>query len=848
MTDFEEQSRGVTAPDNAEPVAALDEDAQNSRDDALQPARDRAFEDLTLADVVNQFVFAPADTWRKVVQVAKSSPNTDAVQRAERLLPPARQPFRLPQPLVFSESAAVEDTPDIRHYEALLLGIRLCALILAVIGTGIMATRRFGTANGLVEGTPFVLIGFALWIAGEGLARRGKAETMVDTAPQHLFQADSESIFSVSWPRAAFAALGVVCSLQTWNYTTGNIITTEGFWFWIASIVLWAAALVPSYQVVYAGWAAIHAKIRGFQIRSNWTLVALVLIVLLGAIFRLSNLRSVPPEMTSDHVEKLLDAQRVLDGTHQIFFSNNGGREPFQMYAMALFSQLPGLSMSFPTLKLLSVLEGLITLPVLWWMGRAVIGDDDPKLGNLVGLALAGLVAASYWHTGLSRLALRIVMTPLVTGLLIIFLSRALRHNQRSDYIKAGLVLGFGLYTYQAVRMLPVVVLLGIGLALLLKARSLRTAGVYLYNLGVLVVIAGIVFVPMLHFWVEYPDDFWRRTSGRLLGDDLIQTTDESGQLIERTATLDERLAAFRENVPILLNNLAVVLLMFNWKGDVAWINGAPNRPAMDPLTGALLIVGLAAWTVLMWRRRRDPVIWLMPAMLFIMLLPSALSIAYPVENPSATRTSGALPEAYLFAALPLALFMRSTIRLAPGRQGVVFAGGFLTVAALVAFSINSNLYFGTEREEYLGSYLTSSLPYSEAGRALTGFANSGGGYGNAFMIAYPYWWDHRAVGIEAGLMDWPNGIVTRDDILRFMSESAQRVDRYRFDPERDILFLYSPADFETQALLKEWFPKGYEQIMTSYQPEDSYAMFRVPRLGQESFVRLIEMRLTGQG
>jgi hypothetical protein len=44
-----------------------------------------------------------------------------------------------------------------------------------------------------------------------------------------------------------------------------------------------------------------------------------------------------------------------------------------------------------------------------------------------------------------TRLSLRIVLTPLVASLLIIYLTRAMRFNRRMDYIKAGLVLGFGL-------------------------------------------------------------------------------------------------------------------------------------------------------------------------------------------------------------------------------------------------------------------------------------------------------------------------------------------------------------------------------------------------------------------
>ena len=822
-------------------------------------------ENLTLAEALARFVRAPGVTWRAFVELARSPaekqpPETVIVKPATTFL---TSPLSQTAPSIEMPSLSVTPlSEEQRIREAVRLSLWLVALVIALVGTSLMATQR-RDGIGLQQGAIFASVAFAFWLAAEAYGRRARAISRVavneaDTAPQPAIRKEpwDKALSGFILPRVVLAAMGAWCSLQVWNATSHNIFSTEGFWLWIASIMLWVAAFAPGIERIGASIPAVISAVRNFRPRLNGTVIALALIVLLGAIFRLSDLPGVPPEMTSDHVEKLLDAQRVLDGTHQIFFPNNGGREPFQMYAMALFSRLPGLGMNFTTLKLLSALEGIITLPVLWWMGREVAGKDDAKLGNLVGLALAALVAASYWHVALSRLALRIVLTPLVTALLIIYLSRAMRDNRRSDYIKAGLVLGFGLYTYQAVRILPVVVLIGVGLAIAFKARSLRTLGTYLTNLAVLIVIAGVVFVPLLHFWVEYPDDFWRRTSGRLLGDDVIQTTDEAGNLVQRTPTLDERWTAFGQNLPILLDNIGKALLMFNWKGDVAWINGAPNHPAMDPLTGALLLVGLAAWLARMVRRR-DPVDWLLPVMLFIMLLPSALSIAYPVENPSATRTSGALPEAYLFAALPLALIMRASIRLAPGRRGAVLAAGAAGIVTLLAFGANADLYFGRDREEYVGSYLISSLPYSEIGRSLKGFAESGGSYGNAFMVAYPYWWDHRAIGIEAGLVDWPNGIVSRDQIVQFLWDASQRTDSYRFDPERDILFYYNycvacpddaKGDVETEALLKELFPTGYTQYVVSYQPEDSYAMFRVPRLGQQGFTRLMETALTGAG
>ena len=64
--------------------------------------------------------------------------------------------------------------------------------------------------------------------------------------------------------------------------------------------------------------------------------------------------------MTDDHVEKILDAGLVRDGARHIWFANNGGREPFQMYAIALASYLPSLDINHFTIKWVSSVESLL--------------------------------------------------------------------------------------------------------------------------------------------------------------------------------------------------------------------------------------------------------------------------------------------------------------------------------------------------------------------------------------------------------------------------------------------------------------------------------------------------------
>src|SRR5204863_5226645 len=74
-------------------------------------------------------------------------------------------------------------------------------------------------------------------------------------------------------------------------------------------------------------------------------------------------------------------------------------------------------------------------------------------------------------HVLLSRLGLRIVLAPLFVSLVALFTIRALRLGARGDFLRAGLALGAGLYAYQNVRMVPVLLTAGAACAFFVARR-----------------------------------------------------------------------------------------------------------------------------------------------------------------------------------------------------------------------------------------------------------------------------------------------------------------------------------------------------------------------------------------
>ena len=758
-------------------------------------------ETLTLAQLCYRLLRRPRRTLRELRQIIRT-PASDAT-------PQLQAPTKDLSPRTTLRSWSL---PSVAAWS---LGLRLLALALALWSTKVLVSdpgRQYDEL--LARGALLLLPALVLWLLADWLF----------AWPRHLSHERSlpraEPLVAVSGRRRhrLLAALaGALCCVLAWRFTAHNHITFIGLGAWLTSMMLWLYALTPGAVDLRVWYCGLSARLKRVSWRRRETL-ALALILLLAAGLRLGQLDTVMPEMTSDHVEKIRDAWRVNRGELNVFFANNGGREPLQMYAMALLAQLPGLDFNFYTLKLLSALEGIVAVLLLYWTGCVLVGG---RAGRLVGLLTGALVAVGYWHILLSRLGLRIVLTTGVAALLLLFLWRALRHNRRGDFLAAGLVIGLGLYTYQAARMLPLVVVTGVALTLLLRADGQRLS--LLRNFAALALIALVAFVPLGGFALEYPQDFWRRTTSRVLGDVPV-TTEVEISAGEQLAVLTTRLA----------ENLGDALLMFNWRGDVAWISGAPGKPALDPWTGALFLLGLVVWARRILRKR-SVLDLLLPLTLLIMLLPTALALSFPVENPSHTRASGALPAVFLIAALPLAQLsglLRHQLR---GRLGLLCAAGLVLVLLAGALRESHRRYF----VENLLAWQQATFPYATAGQVLAAFVAVTDAPGNAFIIAWPHWWDHRAVGIEGGLQEWPNGVVEIEQLPDFLVRATARQGAYRLEPERDLLFFLSPEDEDSVARLQAWFPQGQLQQRHSERARDEFLLYRVPPPGEASLQRL---------
>lgn len=806
----------------------------DTQDLPSQP-QERRFDELTLAEMLRELFRAPAAT------VGALRVILNAPRRQSSPMVKMRAAYASVQTAVSDETGEWEPVSSTTELWAWVrLGLWFMAVIAGV--TGCLAVYQVLFNGERIAGLNFtdVKFGFWWWIAAMIL---GVAAETIGwygglTTPRPERVEPSVSIpfrwfaFAAAFPLGALAYLG-----QGFNeFTVGGVLG------WVLCVMMLCIAFWPRGVNLQTAGERVITGIIAAPRKKPWVMLGLLAVMLVAGYMRFARFDTIPLEMTSDHIEKLLDSQRVADGARDIFFASNGGREPFQMYFVAFLGSFTG-GLNFNTLKLAAAIESLAGVLVFYFLGRAIVGEDS-RFADGFGLLFALMGAVGYWHLVVTRVSLRIMLTPLITSLTLWALVRLVRWNRRGDAIWAGLLLGAGVYGYQALRLLPVLGALAVVIGVVLVAKTWRQRGAYLVNLLVMAALSFAVFLPLLRYANDYPDDFWRRASGRLLGEDSICDYDANNGCIPRSPTLGERIEAFSKNIPALGENFVRALGMFTYRGDVAWLHNAPNYPVFEPLMGGFLMVGIGA-SVVWGIRRRDVVPLFLILSLLVMLVPSASAIANVIENPSNTRASGAMPSAYFLAAFGLAGVIAAVAALMPVNWRTPVAVIMATGVAFLSGSQAQNILFGP----YDDFYQTSWSPEREAGEFVRGFVDSGGTWGNVYLLSYAHFFDYRGVAIQAGLKPgvFPNGDIAPESLPRFIGHNLGRRwdDPWVLDPTRDLLILYSSNDETTGDLLKKWFPTGYALYYetrkdTPWLRSEPFWAYRVPAPGREALEALI--------
>ena len=368
---------------------------------------------------------------------------------------------------------------------------------------------------------------------------------------------------------------------------------------------------------------------------------ALVAILLVATALRVigvdnfpSPLGATPPGLEHDEVAHWLINRDILAGEHAIYFIEAYGHEALYHYAQALFGAAVGDHAL--ALRLPSVYLGVLLVAVGYALGRRLFGAR-------VGLLSAAFLAVLFWPVFYSRLALRAMALPAISGLSAIAWWRGFSEGQGESgpdsspahsppvpwstkwLLVGGLLAGLSLHTYMAGRAVPIFYALYCGYLALFHRPAFRAnwRGIALFWLAL-----AAVALPLVAF--------------------LLLNPGAEARIGEVDAPLRALLAG--DPRPVLAN-AAQIAAGFGLRGDPLWRQGIAGRPVFDPVLALLFYAGVA---LCLWR-------WREPRHAFVLLwlAASVIPSLVTVDAPSTIRMINALPVLMLFPLLAVSAATR---------------------------------------------------------------------------------------------------------------------------------------------------------------------------------------------
>lgn len=579
--------------------------------------------------------------------------------------------------------------------------------------------------------------------------------------------------------RVPFLAIALVLTPAVFVESSDNLFRPLGVLVWVASILLFLAGLPHSRRWDRAFFVPRDvASSKGLTFR--WDILALLAITLVGAFYRFYRLDGILAEMGTDLPLKYGNIEQVLKGNYMVFFTSFPGREPLFFYFASIFAKVFGLS--FLTIKFSAAVVGTITIPALFITARRLFNTE-------VGLYAALLLAINHWHITLSRIGYRAILLPLFVFVLLYLIARAMDRRRDWDFAFVGLWIGLGMYTYNSWLLSPIAfVVATLGLLVAHRDISIRVVARFV---AIAAFGSFLVFLPLARFGIEHPESYFFRVATRITSQEQPLPADTIG---------------------VFADNLKRTLGMFNYRGDSVFVVNVPYLREMEFTTAVLFVLG-TCFVLARWRRGYNIAAL---SIFLLMLMPSALSIAFPNEVPSSDRASGGVAMAFLFAGVPLAMLRQHLgqwlpfVRAGPvavripvsSDHEVRVKGSFGFDTRWLVPAVGLLLLVGDARSSYQTYFVDYAFaqPYHnyplslELARALDDFA----GNGPVFIKYLPYWYDGNA--LRAQLQRTPRTWANESDHFDTTMPPFQ-------DFEGRFLYILHPDDKEALAFLEETFP-----------------------------------------
>ena len=406
---------------------------------------------------------------------------------------------------------------------------------------------------------------------------------------------------------------------------------------WLIGIGIWASYFWPD-------------RVEGIQLPFNpmpFACGLLLIVVAVAAVLRLYRLDDFPLGPNVDEIFTLNNSLLLLEKPfdpfgHTPLISEGWVETPnLYLYFNLLILKLAGVS--YWSMKLLSVIPGVIACGGIFLIGQLVFE-------RRVAFCTALLFAFAHWPIRLSRYGWDASFMVMTFSVAIWLLLLGMQRGRPLYAYCSGMAAGLGLYSYLGSRicLLSLLAFL-VGEGVYKRDRSILKQGIA-FATG-----AATVAFPLFCYYFLKPAEFWIRT---------------------------KELSVFNSQDPLLIivKNAWSHVLMFHTIGGTFARDNFPGLPMLDPLSGALFIVGLVV-LVRHWRNTFARLV----ACAFVFNFAGGVFSVSQEGPPYVYRTVATMIPAFLIVGSGVQWLMRRNARLG-------------TSSALVsAMILNLYLYFGLE-------------------------------------------------------------------------------------------------------------------------------------------------------
>ena len=623
----------------------------------------------------------------------------------------------------------------------------------------------------------------ALWI-GQSIRSQNESGEKAGSWESRNYTRDSTIAVTIlplerrGWRLAAFLLAVALTIAVLWRMP--HMLPQDSYGFvalaWGAAIMLYLAAVAE--PVEFGQWKTwIHAR--------SWRPVLVVAnIVLFAFLVRLWRVGTIPFTLSGDEASQGLEALRVLQGEIRNPFSTGWLGVP----TMSFFYNSISLNLfgrSIFALRLSWVVVGAMTVLTTFLLVRRLFGV-------YLALVSAALLAAYHYHIHYSRLGSNQIADPLFLSLALFFLIRALDGKKWLDWALAGTICGLAFYVYAGARLTPIILTAVLFYWFLLNPR--RFWPEHKWGLVVGLVAFFIVAAPMLQYAYRFPGEF----NARLNQVGIFQ----SGWLEREMDLLGQPLWA------VLYDQFRRAALAFHYYPDRTVWYGL-KEPLLDPIFGAIFLLGLIYGTLQLFNRRVGPRVAPMVAWWWGGMILGGLLTESP---PSSQRL--------ITLAVPVSFFiayaMWELVGLAGQRFKSLPAGAVITIGVLLFASVSFSTYFVdyTPQQFYGGRN-------AEMATEIAPRLNELKDENRFYFIGAPWmYWGFATLpylvpGAEAR------------DILEPLTEP---IPENLVAQDKGALFIVIPPRIDELELLVRRFPQGVrEEVYSSSDGRHMVTLFKVP-------------------